>query len=219
MMTSEQRYPRRTILRWGAGAASIVICGSVLPNFGIDTALAADLGDGDVAILNYAYALEQLEAAFYTKVTDHPFKGITQHETETFGEIRDHERAHREFFKEALGDHAIPEIEVDFSKVDFDRRSSVLNTADVFENLGVAAFNGAGPLLVSTDYLAAAGTIVSVEARHAAMISTLLHGPSSASAGKGHVSSKGLDLTMPPKSVLAQAMPFIRTPLTAASLK
>lgn len=218
-MTFEQRNSRRTILRWGAGAAGIVICGSPLPNFGIEAAPAADLGDGDVAILNYAYALEQLEAAFYTKVTDHPLKGITQHETETFTEIRDHERAHVEFFKKALGDHAIPEIEVDFSTVHFDRRSGVLDAADAFENLGVAAFNGAGPLLVNADYLAAAGTIVSVEARHAAMISALLHGLSSASAGKGHVSSKGLDSTMLPKRVLAQAKPFIKTPLTAVSFK
>lgn len=217
-MTSRQEHSRRTILKWSAGAAGILVCGSMLPNFGISPALAADLGKGDVAILNYAYALEQLEAAFYTKVTDHPFKGATQQETETFAEIRDHERAHVDFFKKALGDHAIPVIEVDFSKVDFDRRSSVLGAADAFENLGVAAFNGAGPLLVNADYLAAAGTIVSVEARHAAMISALLHGPSSASAGKGHVSSKGLDSTMPPSKVLVQAKPFIRTPLTAASL-
>ena len=218
-MRFEQGYPRRTILKWSAGAAGVLVCGSMLPNFGIDAALAADLGEGDVAILNYAYALEQLEAAFYTKVTDHPFKGITSRETETFTEIRDHERAHVDFFKKALGDHAVPTIEVDFSKVDFDHRASVLDAADAFENLGVAAFNGAGPLLVNADYLAAAGTIVSVEARHAAMISALLHGPSSASAGRGHVSSKGLDSTMPPSKVLVQAKSFIKTPLTAASLK
>jgi hypothetical protein len=218
-MAFEKGYPRRTILKWGGGAASIVVCGAVLPNFGIDAALAADLGDGDVAILNYAYALEQLEAAFYTKVTDHPFDGATHHETETFTEIRDHETAHREFFKKALGEHAIPEIEVDFSKINFGRRSSVLNAADAFENLGIAAFNGAAPLLGNVDYLMAAGTIVSVEARHAAMISALLHGPSSASAGEGHVNSKGLDAAMPPKSVLAQAGPFIKTALTAVSFK
>jgi Ferritin-like domain len=218
-MTFEIGHSRRAVLKWGAGAAGVLVCGSMLPNFGIDVALAADFGDGDVAILNYAYALEQLEAAFYTKVTDHPFNGITQQEKETFIEIRDHERAHVDFFKKALGDHAIPSIEVDFSTVNFDRRLTVLNAADSFENLGVAAFNGAGPLLVNADYLAAAGTIVSVEARHAAMIAVLLHGPSSASAGKGHVSSQGLDSTMPPSKVLAQAKSFIKTPLTAASLK
>ena len=218
-MAFERRYPRRAILKWGGAAASVVVCGAVLPNFGIDAALAADLGDGDIAILNYAYTLEQLEAAFYTKVTDHPFKGVTQRETDTFVEIRDHERAHREFFEKALGDHAIPEIEVDFSKVDFDSRSSVLNTADAFENLGIAAFNGAGPLIGNADYLVAAGTVVSVEARHAAMIAALIHGPSAASAGQGHISEKGLDLIMEPKAVLAKAKPFVKTPLTAAWLK
>lgn len=218
-MAFERRYPRRAILKWGGGAAGVAVCGALLPNFGIDAALAADLGDGDIAILNYAYALEQLEHAFYTKVTDHPFKGVTYHETETFVQIRDHEGAHVEFFKKALGDHAISEIEVDFSKVDFASRSSVLDTADAFENLGIAAFNGAAPLLSNPDYLVAAGTIVSVEARHAAMISALLHGPSAASAGEGHVSSQGLDGTMPPKAVLAKAKPFIKTQLTAASFK
>jgi hypothetical protein len=197
----------------------VLVCGVALPNFGIGTAWAASLGEGDVAILNYAYALEQLEAAFYTKVTDHPFNGITQNETETFVEIRDHEEAHKSFLKKALGDHAIPEIEVDFSQVDFKSRSSALAAADSFENLGIAAFNGAGPLISNADYLAAAGTIVSVEARHAAMISALLHGPSAASAGKGHVSAEGLDGAMAPTAVLAKSKSFIKTALTAATLK
>jgi Ferritin-like domain len=218
-MTFEHNLSRRRILKWSGTAASILICGATLPNFGIDTALAADLGEGDVAILNYAYALEQLESAFYTTITDHPFKGITQQETETFVEIRDHEAAHKAFFKKALGDHAIPEIEVDFSQINFEHRSSVLDAADAFENLGVAAFNGAGPLISNPDYLTAAGSIVSVEARHAAMISALLHGPSRASAGQGHINANGLDATMQPQAVLAKSKPFIKTALTAASLK
>ncbi|MDP5045063.1 MAG: ferritin-like domain-containing protein, partial [Leeuwenhoekiella sp.] len=32
-----------------------------------------DLGTGDVGVLNYAYALEQLEAAFYTNVVNGSF--------------------------------------------------------------------------------------------------------------------------------------------------
>jgi hypothetical protein len=218
-MTSKHNFSRRRILRWSGTAATILICGVSLPNFGIDKALAADLGDGDVAILNYAYALEQLEYAFYTTVTDHPFRGITQQETETFVEIRDHEAAHKAFFKKALGDRAIPDIEVDFSQINFAHRASVLSAADAFENLGVAAFNGAGPLINNLDYLTAAITIVSVEARHAAMISALLHGPSRASAGQGHISANGLDATMQPKAVLAKSKPFIKTALTAATLK
>ena len=56
---------RRHVLRWTGAAATVVVAGSVLPNFGISAALAADLGEGDIGVLNYAYALEQLEAAFY----------------------------------------------------------------------------------------------------------------------------------------------------------
>lgn len=175
---------------------------------------SVDLGDGDVAVLNYAYALEQLEAEFYGRVIDNPFKGLTSQEERTFVEIRDHEIAHREFLRKALGGQAISAIDVDFSTINFDDRANVLGYADTFENLGVAAFNGAGHLIQNVDYLAAAGTIVSVEARHTAMIATLLHGPSAASAGTGHISPQGLDMAMSPKEVLARAKQFIKSPLT-----
>ena len=62
---------RRNILRWGGAAASVLIAGVALPNFGIGPALAEDLGEGDTAILNNAYALEQLEAAFYIEGVGH----------------------------------------------------------------------------------------------------------------------------------------------------
>lgn len=40
-----------------------------------------DLGSGDFGILNYAYALEQLEAAFYIKVIMSKYSGMTALET------------------------------------------------------------------------------------------------------------------------------------------
>jgi hypothetical protein len=103
-------------------------------------------------VLNYAYALEQLEAAFYTQVIDTPHSGITEEETSWLTDIRDHEVEHRDFLKTALADGAIPSLEVDFSAVDFTSRDSVLGTAKVFEDLGVAAYNGAGKLIENPDY-------------------------------------------------------------------
>jgi hypothetical protein len=195
-----------------------VVAGALLPNFGISPALAAELGDGDIGVLNYAYALEQLEAAFYTQVIATPFSGMRENDQVILTSIRDHEIAHRDFLKKALGPNAIGGLEVDFSAVNFNSRRSVLGTADVFENLGVAAYNGAGQLISNPDYLIAAGSIVSIEARHAAAIADLINPYSAQAVGKGNVDAKGLDGALLPSQVLPKAAPFIVTPVTAATL-
>src|SRR6476646_5807119 len=67
-----------------------------------------NFGTGDVGVLNYAYALEQLEAAFYTTVVGAFYAGVTADEQQVLTEIRDHEVIHRDFLKTALGADAIP---------------------------------------------------------------------------------------------------------------
>lgn len=217
-MTQSHRLSRRHLLRWAGAGATIAVAGAVLPNFGITAALAAELGEGDIGVLNYAYALEQLEAAFYTQVIKTPFSGMQVNDQRILTQIRDHEIAHRDFLKKALGRKAIPALDVDFSAVDFSSRASVLGTADVFENLGVAAYNGAGQLISNPDYLIAAGSIVSIEARHAAAIADLLRPFSAEAVGRGNVDHKGLDKALLPSAVLKAAGPFIATPVTAATL-
>jgi Ferritin-like domain len=53
-------------------------------------------------------------------------------------------------------------------------QSSFLALAHVLEETGVGAYNGAGPSLSDRSLLAAAGSIVHVEARHAAAIALLI---------------------------------------------
>lgn len=175
-----------------------------------------DLGSGDTGILNYAFALEQLEAAFYKRVTDSPYGGMSALEMQYFQEIRDHEIAHREFFRNALGGSKIPDLEVDFSAVNFNSRDSVLATAKTFEDLGVSAYNGAGKLLTDGTNLLIAGKIVSVEARHAALIRDLISNGSFAASDV--VDSMGLDKSRTPAEVLALADPFIVTKINASNL-
>jgi hypothetical protein len=217
-MNNASSLSRRHLLKWTGAAGTLAVAGALLPNFGISAALGAELGDGDIGVLNYAYALEQLEAAFYTQVLDTPFGTMQVNDERILRQIRDHEIAHRDFLKGALGRNAIPGLEVDFSGVDFSDRRSVLGTAEVFENLGVAAYNGAGQLISNPDYLVAAGSIVSIEARHAAAISDLLRPFSAQAVGRGHVDSKGLDEAFLPSKVLKAAAPFIATEVSAASL-
>ena len=135
---------------------------------------------------------------------DSPYSGITDDETSWLTDIRDHEVEHRDFLKEALGDKAIPDLEVDFSAVDFTSRDAVLTTAMTFEDLGVGAYNGAGKLIENADYLLAAGKIVSVEARHAAAIRDLLNPNSVSFAGDDVVDENGLDVAYEPADVLPQ---------------
>lgn len=214
---------RRNFLRWsGATAAAALAFGVNVPGLKLDQAFAqsraVDLGGGDLGVLNYAYALEQLEAAFYTQVIATPYGGMTAYERTLLNDIRAHEVAHREFFKKALGANRIPDLAVNFSAVNFGDRMSVLKTAMTFEDLGVSAYNGGGAAIQNPKYLAAAGSIVSVEARHAATIRDMIRPFTEAFAGDDVITRGGVDVSNPPSAVLRAASPFIATPVTASQL-
>lgn len=219
-LLSNSQINRRSFLRMGGMAgASLALVGAATAITGCskdEEGNGINLGSGDFGVLNYAYALEQLEAAFYTQVVQSQFSGITAAETAYLTDIRDHEIAHREFFKTALGNNAIPALEVNFGSIDFGNRASVLGTAKAFEDLGVAAYNGAGQLLTGVNYLLVAGKIVSVEARHAALIRELLSPNSFGSADV--VDSNGLDLAKPPSEVLSIAGNYLKSKLNASNL-
>lgn len=181
------------------------------------------LGEGDVGILNYAYALEQLEAAFYTAVVAGGYyDSADSDEKQIMMDLKKHEIIHREFFKAALTaaapDKIIPGLAVDFSAIDFNDRMSVLGTAKAFEDLGVSAYNGAGQFITNPDYLVLAGKIVSVEARHASAIRDLLNPKSMDFAGSDIINMSGLEITRAIPDVLSIAGSYIATQLDASGL-
>lgn len=181
------------------------------PGGGNGDPVVLDLGN-DIGIFNYAYALEQLEAAFYAQVVaGFAAAGITDAtERSILTDIRDHEVIHREFFRAALGSARIPDLSVSFGGA-LGTRLSVLQTARTFEDLGVSAYNGAGKYLSNPNNLLAAGKIVSVEARHASVIRDLLDNSGREFAGDEVVNTNGLDVVREPADVLALADPFITT--------
>ncbi len=208
---------RRNFLGYLGGATALLAtAASCKKDDNVNIPGAVNLGSGDTGILNYAYALEQLEAAFYTQVVMTPYSGITAAETALLTDIRDHEIAHREFFKNALAANAIQALEVNFTTINFADRTSVLGTAKAFEDLGVTAYNGAGKLIVSADYLTLAGKIVSVEARHAALIRDLISNGSF--ADNTALDADGLDKARTPSEVLAIAGTYLKTALNASNL-
>jgi len=230
---------RRNFMRYtGAGLAASALlltvgCDDDDEDMTMDNSGTVNLGSGDIGILNYAYALEQLEAAFYTAVVALPnfntlFPSATERQVLT--DIRDHEIAHREFLKKAItaadASKIIPSLTPNLPESALASRTSILATAKTFEDLGVAAYNGAGKLISSAGaaYLGIAGKIVSVEARHAAEIrdmienGTFASGPSGIIPGRMIVDEDGLDVALMPSEVIDAAQPFIKETLNGDNL-
>ena len=167
----------------------------------------------DIGIMNYAFALEQLEAAFYTQVvTASNFNTLFANaaEREILTDIRNHEVIHREFFRAALANSAIRNLDVNFGNA-LGSRQTILETARTFEDLGVAAYNGAGKYLTRPENLLVAGKIVSVEARHAAVLRDLLDTTGRDFAPDSLINDNGLERKLEPAQVLTAADPFITT--------
>jgi hypothetical protein len=217
---------RRKFLQWSGVTLGVVALGCSDDDGNVGPpppAGGVDLGTGDTAVLNYAYALEQLEAAFYTQVVASFYAGATADEQMILTDIRNHEVIHRDFLKAALGTSAIADLQVDFSTINFGDRASVLGAARTFEDLGVSAYNGAGQLLTDTNNLLTAGKIVSVEARHAAAIRDLLVPRSNAPgsfAGDDTVDpTTGLEIPeRTPAAVLTAADAYVTTTINASGL-
>ncbi len=136
----------------------------------ITKALAQD-AKGDIDILNYALTLEYLETEFYVRGVAQ-VKGLSSDEMKLAKELRDNEAEHVDALAatvKKLGGKPVKKPSLDFGPA-FSSRAAFLKTANVLEDAGVSAYNGAGPLIDSVDVLAAAGSIVQVEARHAALI-------------------------------------------------
>ncbi|OZC03913.1 ferritin-like domain-containing protein [Rubricoccus marinus] len=210
--TSRRDFFRRAGFGLGAVAAASALqaCDSVDTTTDGDS-VVLDFSN-DFGVLNYAYALEQLEAGFYaTVVGASGFSNtFSSEEQSILRDLAAHEAIHRDFFEAAIrgaNGTPIPDLTPNFDDIDFSSRSSVLGTAQVFEDLGVSAYNGAGRFIQSDAYLTLAGKIVSVEARHASVIAGLI--TPNAIASSGQINAQGLDKATPPAQVIAAASAFI----------
>jgi rubrerythrin len=129
-------------------------------------------GKGDIGILNYALTLEYLETAFYEEVAKSGlFKGKELAGLKKFGaEEAQHVGAlHATVIR--LGGKPAPKPKSEFP---LKSAKSVAELAGTVENLGAAAYLGQATNIESPEVLAAALSIHSVEARHAATLNTLL---------------------------------------------
>jgi hypothetical protein len=123
----------------------------------------------DVAILNFALTLEYLEAAFYTEAVA---SGGLSGKVKKFASIvKAHEIAHVKALQGALGSAAVKKPQFNFKGAT--KGAAFQKTAQVLEDTGVAAYLGQVGNIKSPAILAAAGSILPIEARHAGWIRDL----------------------------------------------
>jgi hypothetical protein len=185
------------ILRGALAAGALYGTASVAP---FVSQAFAETGGGDVEILNFALTLEYLEADFYNvKGRQVGLSGEARKYARVFGA---EEAAHVSALSAAikqLGGKPVAKPTFVFPATD---EKSFLALASVLENTGVGAYNGAGPSLKSKEVLASAGSIVQIEARHAAAIDLLI--------GKSPTPNEGFDKPLSKAEVLAAAGPLIK---------
>ncbi len=185
------------ILRGALAAGAVYGTASVAPF--VSQAFAAE-ESGDVEILNFALTLEYLEADFYNvKGKQVGLSGQARRYAREFGaEEAAHVSALTAAVKQLGGKPAAkPTFAFPASS-----EKAFLTLASVLENTGVGAYNGAAPSLKSKQVLASAGSIVQIEARHAAAIDLLI--------GKSPTPNEGFDKPLTKATVLGAVKPLIK---------
>ncbi len=162
------------------------------------------------SISEFADVLEQLEASFYStalsKFQDSDFTaaGFTSAliPAELFKVIQSDEQAHSDALQAAL--KAFGQEPVTSCSFNFDAAlgdvATMAATARVVENVGVAAYLGGATLLTDPVLLDAAGSILTIEARHQTILNVL--------SGTGSAIPQAFDIPFTPSDVLAVAAPF-----------
>lgn len=168
---SAERLTRRTALSAGA---LLALGGTGVATLMSDEAyaLAKPSARRDFDILNFALNLEYLEADFYNEAVR--TAGVSGPLLELTRIVRDHENSHVRFLVNALGSRR----SIKRPKFDFRNTTSepgiYHRTAVKLEDTGVRAYSGQAPTVKSPTILAAAASILTVEARHAAAFRQLM---------------------------------------------
>ncbi len=156
------------------------------------------IGRGDVALMNTIHIYTKLEAAFYNKVLENPFTGMSKKERTIFTALNEHEVAHSDFLGALLGENAVRGFHFNFGYFNFNNRTEILKAAFEFENIGVSIYNTFAGLLKRVHLFPVLTKLGWVEGRHAAAVQFLLDA-SENFVGHSPVGRDGLDVQNSPQ--------------------
>ena len=164
----------------------------------------------DVKILNFALTLEFLEAEFYRLALANNASGANARLQKFTEIVADHEAKHVKFLRGALKSKAVKKPSFDFGAAVTDP-AMYAATAQVLEDTGVSAYLGQAANILQGPILTAAGTILTVEARHAAWIRNI-NVPADLTTDTSDLPSpRTFELPASERTVLRKARPFIKS--------
>ena len=139
---------------------------------------------------------------------DHGQGNIRKANADEFRQIRGHENDHVDFLEGALGNAARPKPT--FKNIEQKRLEDFLKVSQALENTGVGAYLAAAPIINSAEYLAAAGSILTIEARHAGFLNVLRDDPITGNALDDD-SNNSFETPLTIKEVVNNASPFVKS--------
>ena len=203
-----------------AGSAAAISTLAAACGSGAEAGGSADATSGspepenDLEIVNYALFLEYLEEDFYKQVVES--NKITEPRlARLMRSIRQNESEHADALAgvaKQLGGTPVPRPKTDFGAVITAGKEKILDVAAVLENLGAAAYLGQAPRIQNLQILATAGTIATVEARHAAALNEFAgNGFQGDDRLKGKIPDGPFGRPMTREEVLDEAAFFLKT--------
>ena len=164
-----------------------------------DTQMQGGGRQSDIEIVNYALTLEFLEADFYAKVVEADL--LSGALLDTAKKIGENEEEHVTALTSTVERLGGKPAEKPKTKFPHDNKNAVLELAATVQNLGAAAYLGQAGRIKDKEVLAAALSIHSVEARHAAALNSVV--------GRSIVPDGAFAKPASMDEVLAEVQPFI----------
>jgi rubrerythrin len=201
-----------------AGSAAALAGGALMAVPGMAKAHTTPEPPTDIDVLNYALTLEHLEYAFYrdglakfgerelenARVFDGLGTYLRRSVRENFVRIRNHEKTHvltlESVIRDVLDGEPVPEARYNFRTTAFTSVAKFVSVAQLLENTGVSAYDGAIAHIEAAGLLTAGATIATVEARHAAYLNLL---------NRDVPFPQAFDVPRPPREICEEVQGFI----------
>lgn len=194
-------FIKKGVLAGGGLLAGSALFGPILSSAEARISTRNLSAKNDIKILNFALTLEFLEAEFYKQAEANKAYGANPQLKRFVEVVADHEARHVSFLRGALGSKAIKKPKFDFEDTVTDP-AKFAATSQILEDTGVRAYLGQVANIRQRAVLKAAGTIATVEARHAAWIRFINNPPGAMTATKDLPAPRTFDVRRSEQAIL-----------------